>query len=113
MHSPDRGESPTHVYSFHMPAKKTVVRSVKKNLSSVNTIALCPAQEAALNGVRSALKVGCIAELHGKTCSGKTLVLQKLSREIGGVMLREADLLRVARKSHPHGIDDAVVEFIV
>lgn len=95
-----------------MPAKKSTSAARRKSAASANRIALCPAQQDALQGVRRALKVGCMAELHGGSCCGKTLVLGELQREYGGVLLGASDFLRVARKSHPHAIDDAVVEFI-
>ncbi|HEV8041934.1 MAG TPA: AAA family ATPase [Bryobacteraceae bacterium] len=75
-------------------------------------IVLSPAQAQARSVLAHGLEVGSICVLSGETGSGKSIVLRHLHREIGGALLKIADLLDVSSKRHPLLLEKALFDVV-
>lgn len=73
---------------------------------------LCPAQQRALDGLWTGLKVGLILRLWGGVGRGKTTVLRELHQQVGGAFLNMKDFVDASSKSHPLALEETLYQLI-
>src|SRR6267378_2791438 len=78
----------------------------------MSAIKLCPAQQRALDGLSTGLKVGLILRLWGGGGRGKTTVLKELHQQVGGAFLNMKDFVDASSKSHPLALEETLYQLI-
>jgi tRNA A37 threonylcarbamoyladenosine biosynthesis protein TsaE len=68
---------------------------------------LTPAQQHAYEGVLAGLQVGSIVGLRGDAGSGRTTLLRRLHRELGGALVEAREFLDQMRDRHPLAMEEA------
>jgi transitional endoplasmic reticulum ATPase len=74
---------------------------------------LCPAQQAALDGLAGGLAHNHIFVLSGDTGMGKTTVLQAVHRKIAGVFLSMKDFLDAHKARHPLALEETFTSLVM
>src|SRR5262249_16728224 len=76
------------------------------------TIALCPAQQTALDRLRRLAPLSPVLILHATHGHGKTAILQQMQQHLGGAYLCLADLIDFTRSRHPLALEETVTEWL-
>src|SRR5580704_10761996 len=75
-------------------------------------IALCPAQQSALDGLVAGLAHNPIVVLSGNTGMGKTTVLRALHGQIGGAFLTMREFLDAHKPRHPLALEETFTDLV-
>src|SRR6266850_7547680 len=78
----------------------------------MSAIKLCPAQQRALDGLSTGLKVGLILRLRSGVGRGKTTVLRELHQQVGGAFLNMKDFVEASAGKHPFAIEETLYELL-
>ena len=75
-------------------------------MPTITDFQLSPSQAVALDALSQALQVGRIVHLRAATGLGKTTLLRRLHRTVGGVYLTNTELMELAGGKHPSQLED-------
>src|SRR5258706_2970207 len=82
-------------------------------MSNQSAIKLCPAQKTAFESLSAGLQVGSILRLWGGIGRGKTTVLRKLHKQIGGAFLNMKDFVESSAGKPPLALEETLYQLIV
>jgi len=74
----------------------------------MNTILLCPAQQAGLDALKHSLATGNLVLFHAHCGRGRTTVLQRLLQETGGILIGSGEFLKESSVRHPLALEEAL-----
>lgn len=74
---------------------------------------LCPAQQAAFDGLIAALAHNNICVLSGDTGMGKTTVLRAIHRQVSGAFLTMKDFLEIQKVRHPLALEESFAGLVM
>jgi len=78
----------------------------------MKSLELCPAQQRTFDHLTAGLEIGSILRAWGGVGRGKTTVLRKLHREIGGTFLSMKDFVEASAKAHPMALEETLYQLV-
>jgi hypothetical protein len=73
---------------------------------------LCPSQQRTFESLVKGVEVGSILRLWGGVGRGKTTVLRKLHRQLGGAFLNMRDFVEASAKNHPLALEETLYRLV-
>ncbi len=78
-----------------------------------SSVELCPAQKRAFDNLSTGLQIGSILRLWSGTGRGKTTILRKIHRQIGGVFFNTKDFVEASSTKHPMALEETVYQVLM
>jgi transitional endoplasmic reticulum ATPase len=76
-------------------------------------VQLCPAQQRAFDSLSAGVQLGSILRLRGGCGRGKTTILKKLHKEVGGAFLNMRDFVEASAKNHPLALEETLYRLLL
>jgi len=82
-------------------------------MSNQQKVYLCPAQKRAFDSLLAGAQVGSILRVWGGTGRGKTTVLRKLHKQVGGAFLNMKEFVEASATKHPLALEETLYRLIM
>lgn len=79
-------------------------------MSNHEEVVLCPSQQRAFNWINRHHRKSPILQLGGQSGGGRSTVLRKVHRELGGAFLTIADFVEASRGLNPLALEEAIAQ---
>src|SRR5688500_14726901 len=78
----------------------------------MKSLELCPAQQRAFDHLTAGIEIGSIIRVWGGVGRGKTTVLRKFHKQVGGAFLSMKDFVEASAKAHPMALEETLYQLV-